>query len=263
MESHCAAAFELIQQLNADPIYQQYLLLCKIYISLCQINKSVEVDYYKICCNGEYRIIIPKNFSKATSDFLDQVTRRYTFSERDGFIRYGEMALFDIRAPQPEINLCKVRFDSATAVSSMVKYIEVSNVFRAVGVEQQYVIFIADNALLVEVKPDGGATIRINRILVEVATIFLNDAISFVPCFKYADAEDVILFTSRNIHYLVDRGGQFNDNYYGMKHELIECILSEQVRAHWCSLSRSQYAFGSHARHSSAWHTRGHCGLTG
>ena len=42
--------FELIRQLNADPVYHQYLLLCKIYISLCQINKSVEVDYYKVDC---------------------------------------------------------------------------------------------------------------------------------------------------------------------------------------------------------------------
>ena len=47
-------------------------------------------------------------------------------------------------------------------------------------------------------------SIRINKILVEIATIFFNAAISFVPCFKYADSEDVILFTSRNIHYLVD-----------------------------------------------------------
>ena len=47
-------------------------------------------------------------------------------------------------------------------------------------------IFIADNALLVEVAPDGGVTISINKIPVEVATIYFNDAISFVPCFKYA-----------------------------------------------------------------------------
>ena len=50
-----------------------------------------------------------------------------------------------------------------------------------------------------------------------------------MPCFKYADAEDVILFTSRHIHYLVDKAGQFNENYYGMKHELIECITSDQL----------------------------------
>ena len=69
-------AFQLIRMLNADPVYHQYLLLCKIYMSLCQINKSAEVDYYKIQCNSEarekaYRIIIPQTFSKATSDYLD------------------------------------------------------------------------------------------------------------------------------------------------------------------------------------------------
>ena len=77
---------------------------------------------------------------------------------------------------------------------------------------------------------DGGrVAIRINRIHVEVATVYLNDALSFVPCFKYVDSQDVIFFTSRQLHYLVDKGGQFNENYYGMKHELIECITSEQV----------------------------------
>jgi hypothetical protein len=220
--------FELIRMLNADPIYHQYMLLCKINISLCQINKSVEVDYYKIKSNGEYRIIIPQNFSKSTSDYLDEITKRYTFSERDGFIVYDELQLFDVRGLQPEINLFKVRVDSATDVSSMVKYIEISNVFRAVDSEDQYLVFIADNALFVEVS-SGGVTIRINKIVVEIATIFFNEAISFIPCFKYADSEDVILFTSRNLHYHVDSGGQLNSDYYGMKHELIECINSEEV----------------------------------
>ena len=77
--------------------------------NICQINKSVEVDYYKILCNNDYRIIIPYNFSKATSDYLDDVTKQYTFWERDGYINYGELALFDVRAPQPEIHLYKVR----------------------------------------------------------------------------------------------------------------------------------------------------------
>ena len=190
---------------------------------------SAQVDYYKIFCNNDYRIIIPKNFSKATSDFLDQVTRRYPFSERDGFIRYGEMARFAIRAPQPEIHLYKVRFDSATPVQSMVKYIEFSNVFRSAADESHYLIFIADNALLVELGADGGVTIRINTIPVEVATVYFTEAMSFVPCFKYADSDDMILFTSRNVHYHIDKAGQFNENYYGMKHELIECICSEQV----------------------------------
>ena len=222
--------FELIRQLNADPVYHQYLLLCKIYISLCQINKSVEVDYYKIRCNNDWRIIIPQNFSKATGEFLDQLTKRYTFLEKGGFIMYDELQLFDVRDPQPEIQLYKVRFDSATPVQSMVKYIEISNVFRSVVSEQHYLLFIADNALHVELLDGGGVTIRINKIPVEIATVFFNEAISFVPCFKYEDSEDVILFTSCNIHYLVDQGGQFNTNYYGMKFELIECINSEEVQ---------------------------------
>ena len=43
--------------------------------------------------------------------------------------------------------------------------------------------------------------IKINKIDVEVATIFFNKAMSFVPCFKYANSEDVILFASANIRY--------------------------------------------------------------
>ena len=238
--------FELIRCLNADPANQQYVLMCKLYVSLCQINKSVEVDYYKVRCNGDYRIIIPRNFSKATSEYLAHLTEQYTFSEKGGLVLYGELAVFDVRPLQPEIHLHVVRFDAATPVQSMVKYIEISNVLRAVdssllvaptrragetlaGSLEQYLIFIADNALLVEVSAASETRIRINRIAVQVATIFFNEAISFIPCFKYADSEDVILFTSRNIHYLVDKAGQFNENYYGMKHELIELITSEQI----------------------------------
>jgi hypothetical protein len=113
--------------------------LCKIYVSLCQINKSVEVDYYKIRCNNDFRIIIPQKFSKAqlppphplnthpdrnptsltlnlamkaTSDYLEQITKRYTFSEREGFIQYDEMQLFDVREAQPEIDLYKASLTS-------------------------------------------------------------------------------------------------------------------------------------------------------
>ena len=130
----------------------------------------------------------------------------------------------------------------------MVKYLEISNALKTVDdddggggggggggaggdnqVTDRYLVFIAGNALLVEVGGEGRVAIRINRIHVEVATVYLNDALSFVPCFKYVDSEDIILFTSRQLHYLVDKGGQFNENYYGMKHELIECITSEQV----------------------------------
>ena len=54
-------------------------------------KQSTEVDYYKIKCNNEYRIVIPQNFSKATSDYLDQVTKRHNFSEKDGFINHDEV----------------------------------------------------------------------------------------------------------------------------------------------------------------------------
>ena len=120
------------------------MLLVKIYMSLCQINQSAEVDYYKVRCNHAYRILIPQNFSKSTSDYLDTTTRRYTFSERDGHILYGSLPLFDVRDPQPEIHLYKVRFDAASGgTSSMVKYLEVSNAFRCCHDESKYLIFIA------------------------------------------------------------------------------------------------------------------------
>lgn len=217
----------LIQQLSADPAYQQHLLLCKVNMSLCQINKSVEVDYYKIKCNGEFRTVIPQNFSKSTGEYLEEVTRQYTFSEREGKISYGDLALFDVRPTQPEINLFTVRFDSATAVQSMVKYIEIKNAFREAESEQQFVVFIAGNAL--EISVAGDLQISINKIDIEVATVYFNEAISFVPCFSYADSDDIILFASQNIHYHVDSGGQFCTDYYGMKHELMECIVSGEI----------------------------------
>ena len=64
--------------------------------------------------------------------------------------------------------------------------------------------------------------ISINKIPLDIAAVFFNEAISFVPCFRYADGgQDVVLFTSPNIHYKVDAGGQFATDYYGMKFELI------------------------------------------
>ena len=223
--------FELIRELNADPAYHPYVLLVKVYMSLCNINKSAEVDYYKLKCNGEFSIVIPEKHSKSTGEYLDVVTKRYTFSERDGFIRYADVPLFDVRVPQPAIDLFKVRFDSASPVASMVKYIEVANVFRSAESETSFLMFIADNVLRLEVDPaaDGKVSIKINGIGVEVATVFFNKAISFVPCFRYDDTEDVIFFASKNIHYLVDSGGQFCTDYYGMRHELMECIKSDEV----------------------------------
>jgi hypothetical protein len=223
----------LIQQLNSDPAYQSHLLLCKVNMSLCQINKSVEVDYYKAKVNGEFRTIIPQNFSKSTGEYLEAVTRRYTFAEIGGrYLGYDEMQLFDLSELQPEIHLYSVRFDSATDVESMVKYIEVKNVFRdlhAVASQNSYLFFIADNALRVEISDGANVSICVNKVQIEVATMFFNEAISFVPCFKYTDSEDVILFASSNIRYLVDQGGQFCTDYYGMKHELMENITSEEI----------------------------------
>jgi hypothetical protein len=215
-------------------------------------SRSTEVDYYKVECNDEFKIIIPKSYSKVTADYLEDVTKRYTFSERDGIMVYDDLGVFDLRPKQPDINLYKIRLDSATSVQSMVKYIEISNVFQMSSEADydKYLIFIADNVLVVEVA--GNETrIKINKNDIEVATIFFNEAISFIPAFKYKDSEDVVLFTSPNIHCLVDSGGQFSSDYYGMvssphdcrffflseliptrsvqRHELIEFIKSEEV----------------------------------
>lgn len=206
--------FQLIRTLNADPDYQSYVLLVKIYMSLCQINRSVEVDYYKVHCDGEYRIIIPRNFSKSTSDYLEGVTRRYTFSVRDRYMVYDEYRIFDLRPHQPEINLHRVRFDSDTAVQSMVKYIEIANAFQVSDNEDLYLLFMADNVLVLDVSGEK-TRIWINKIAVNVATLFFNEAISFIPCFSYAESNDIILFATRNIHYMVDKGGQFATEYYG------------------------------------------------
>ena len=220
--------FRLIRSLNSDPDFQSYVLLCKVYMSLCQINKNVEMDYYKVHCDGKFRIIIPQNYSLKTSDYLDEVTNQYTFSEREGFMLYDDHPVFDLRPHQPEIHLHRIRLDSSTDVQSMVKYVEIANVFRVVGSAEQYLVFIADNVLLIDVAASGQMTIQINEIEVEVATIFF-DALSFIPCFKYADSNDAILFTSQSIEYKIDRGGQFATDYYGMKHELLECIRSDEV----------------------------------
>ena len=234
---------ELIQQLNADPSYQQHLLLCKCNLSLCQINKSVEVDYYKLKCNGDFRTVIPRNFSKSTGEYLEKITKQYTFSESDQVIVYDNLPLFDLRIPQPEIKLYKVRFDAPTKIQSMVKYVEIKNAFctmqndhyaaekesGAHGKHEQCLVFIADNTLLIESSHENSLTIRINKIPLEIATLYFNKSFSFVPCFKYEDSEDVIIFTSPNIKYLVDNGGQFASDYYGMRHELMECIESVEV----------------------------------
>uniref|UniRef100_A0A7S4AAQ7 Uncharacterized protein n=1 Tax=Pseudo-nitzschia australis TaxID=44445 RepID=A0A7S4AAQ7_9STRA len=143
---------------------------------------------------------------------------------------YDDAPVFDLRPHQPEINLYRVRLDPSTKKQSMVKYIEATNVFRILNdSKEQYLIFIANNTLAVDVVDRTGMEIRVNSIPVEVATVFFNDAISFVPCFRYTDSEDVILFTSRNFKFHVDSAGQYCTDYYGMRHELIEYISSEEI----------------------------------
>jgi hypothetical protein len=225
-----SSQFKLISMLNADSDYQEYILLVKIYMSLCSINKSVEVDYYKIKVNGSFNIIIPFNFSKNTSEYLEVITKNHSFSENNGIMMYDDIQVFDLRPQQPEINLYRIRLEpSSPEVQSMVKYIEITNVFQALSMEEQYLIFIADNVILIDVLEGGKMSIRINKVDAKVATIYFNEAISFIPCFKFTEGEDIIIFTSPNIHNLVDSGGQFCQDYYGMKHELIESMSSEEL----------------------------------
>ena len=212
-----SAEFKLISMLNADPDYQEYVLLVKIYMSLCSINKSVEVDYYKIKVNGSFRITIPINFSKDTSEYLEGITTRHSFSESNGIMMYDDIQVFDLRPHQPEINLFSIKLEPSGGIQSMVKYIEIKNVFQALSSQERYLIFIADNVVLVDVHDGGKMNIRINQVDAQVSTLYFNEAISFVPCFKFLEGQDVIIFTSRNIHYLVDKGGQFCPDYYGMK----------------------------------------------
>jgi hypothetical protein len=92
----------------------------------------------------------------------------------------------------------------------MVKYIEVTNVFRIMdNLKEQYLIFIANNTLALDVVDHNRMKICVNSIPVEVATVFFNDAISFIPCFQYTDSEDVVLFASRNFKFHVDSSGQY------------------------------------------------------
>jgi hypothetical protein len=127
---------------------------------------------------------------------------------------------------QPDIHLYKVRLMSQKGIETMYRYIEVSNSFSTI--EGDTIIFIAGNMVKVQQKPLDEVTIFLNKVPVLLGSMFFNTAISFIPCFKYADNQDVILLTSPHIYYHVDVNGQFNNHYYGMKHELIENIILEQ-----------------------------------
>ena len=58
--------------------------------------------------------------------------------------------------------------------------------------------------LLVNLKE---SKILINKVEINLSSMYFNKAISFIPCFKYKDSEDVIIFTTENMYYLVDQAG--------------------------------------------------------
>ena len=212
-------ANKVIRALQADPEYRDYVLLVKIYVSLCQINKSAEVDSYKLKVDGAFRIVVPRQFSVATSDYLDLITRRHTFTESNGLIKYDELPLFDLGdgGSNRTSSLYKVRVDPRRpGVESVVRYVEIRNVFRSTS--DKYLLFVADAALRVDATPTG-VEVRVNQTRVEVCAAFFNDAVSFVPCFTYADSEDAVLLASRHITYHVDGGGQHHVDYGTQRHE--------------------------------------------
>ncbi len=89
-------------------------------------------------------------------------------------------------------------------------------------------LLAATLVILIDFLENGRMSIHINKVDATRAMISFNDAISFIPCFKYTEGKDVIIFTSPNIHNLVDSGGQFCQDNSGMKHKLIECITLEE-----------------------------------
>ena len=57
--------------------------------------------------------------------------------------------------------------------------------------------------------------ISINKIPLEIAAVFFNEAISFIPCFRYADGgQDVVLFTSPNIQVITIACGIFQKFFF-------------------------------------------------
>ena len=111
----------------------------------------------------------------------------------------------------------------------MVKYIEATNVFRVLDVsKEKHLIFIANNTLSLNVADSTRMNLYVNSIPVEVATVYFNDALSFVPCFQYTDSEDVVLFCSRNLKFHVDSAGQYST---GKHREKIVCWTYQFVRS--------------------------------
>ena len=81
--------------------------------------------------------------------------------------------------------------------------------------------------VLLRIIPETKPQLMVNNILIQFNLVFLNSAISFIPCFKYEDNMDIILFTSKNFYYHVDNAGQFNENFYGMKFDLMDQLFIE------------------------------------
>jgi hypothetical protein len=82
--------------------------------------------------------------------------------------------------------------------------------------------------LEIETGPDGSTRARINKADMCVCTVYLESFLSFIPAF-YTDTGDVIILKSPNFYYKVDAGGQFAPDYYGMKSELSEHIMSDEL----------------------------------
>ncbi len=199
--------------------------LNRICVSLCQINKSVEVGYYRIRCKDDHRTHTLGRSVQKTGGHLEQGTTPCTASESNGTFVYEELSRSDVRVAQSETPLYQVQFDSGAPARSMVKYVEVPNILRAL--DERFWIFAVGNTLSVELGARGASAIRIREKVADPATAFFKEVVSIVPGFQDDDGEEVILFTPLHVHYPVNEDGRFNENYYSLKHEPVECFVSE------------------------------------
>jgi len=122
--------------------------------------------------------------------------------------------------------LYKIRFVSEKTTESMYRYVELQNTLKTEC--NKILFFICGNILMMETKEKNIMELNLNQIAVKLTTFYSNDALSFFPCFKYLDSDDIIILTSPNIYYHVDIAGHYNENYYGMKHEMIDYIIMTQ-----------------------------------
>lgn len=111
----------------------------------------------------------------------------------------------------------------------MYRYVEISNAFQ---IDQNYVVFAAGNTLVFSFIQDNQISITLNNINIQFDMMCFNEAISMIPAFKYGENQrgqsDVAIITTPHFYYHVDNAGQFNENYYGMRFELIDHILVEK-----------------------------------